>query len=72
MKGMGRGRRQCTPARDLYRILSTSITIYDSAMTLLGGPPPEGVTMPGPAHMACVKNIVDCLAVNEDDGLLFS
>jgi len=71
MEDMGRGPRQCAPAEDLYRILSTSIIIYDSAITLLGEPSSEGVTMPDPAHIACVKNILASLAVDEDDGLLF-
>lgn len=71
MKGMGRGPGRSVPAKDIYRILATSITIYDSAITLLGEPSPDGVTMPDPAHIACVKNILASLAVDEDDVLFF-
>jgi hypothetical protein len=72
MKGTGRGPGQSAPAKDLYRILSTSIIIYDLAITLLGEPSPEGVSMPDPAHMACVRNILAFLAVDEEEDLSFS
>jgi len=47
----------------LYRILCTSISIFDSAMTLLGDPPPGGVTMPGPAHIACISAMLGSLGI---------
>jgi hypothetical protein len=62
-------------ADDLHRILSTSISIFDSAITLLGEPSDCGVQMPGSAHIACIKNILTCLGIgDEDEGkdLLFS
>jgi hypothetical protein len=59
--------RQCD-ANDLHRILSTSISIFDSAITLLGEPSADGVQMPGPAHIACMRNILSCLGIGEDEG----
>jgi hypothetical protein len=53
---------------DLHRILSTSISIFDSAITLLGEPSADGVHMPGPAHIACMRNILCCLGIGEDEG----
>lgn len=53
-------------ADDLLRILSTSISIFDSAITLLGEPSSGGVQMPGPAHIACIRNILSSLGVGED------
>jgi hypothetical protein len=47
----------------LYRILCTSISIFDSAITLLGDPPPEGVTMPGSAHIACIRAMLGSLGI---------
>lgn len=52
-------------SNDLYMVVSTIILIYDTAITLFGEPPPEGVKMPGPAHMACMRNILSSLGVGE-------
>jgi hypothetical protein len=61
-------------ADDLHRILSTSISIFDSAITLLGEPSAGGVQMPDPAHIACIRNILSSLGIGEDEreDLLFS
>jgi hypothetical protein len=32
-------------------------------MTLLGDPPPGGVTMPGPAHIACISAMLGSLGI---------
>ena len=57
---------------DLLRIVSTSILIYDSAITLLGEPSAKGVEMPAPAHVACMRNILTSLGIGkEDDGNTF-
>lgn len=57
---------------DIYRILCTSISIFDSAVTLLGSPPPGGVTMPGPAHLACVRAMLEALGIGDEEPSLFS
>ncbi len=56
----------------IYRILCTSISIFDSAVTLLGSPPPGGVTMPGPAHIACVRAMLEALGIGDEEPFLFS
>ena len=61
-----RGTR-CSLSDDLFRIVSTSISIYDSAITLLGEPPVNGVEMPGPAHIACMRNILSSLGIGEQE-----
>ena len=48
---------------ELYRILATSISIFDSAITLLGGPPACGVSFPGPAQVACMRYILHGLGI---------
>ena len=52
---------------DLFMIVSTSILIYDTAITLFDEPSPEGIKMPGPAHIACMRNILSSLGVGEDE-----
>ena len=54
-------------SRDLFVIVSTSILIYDTAITLFDEPSPEGVEIPGPAHIACMRNILSSLGVGEDE-----
>ncbi len=51
----------------LHRLLSTSIAIFDSAMTLLGGPSEEGVKMPPPALVACVRVMLGTLGVRKEN-----
>ncbi len=51
---------------ELYRILATSISIFDSAITLLGEPSTRGVSFPGPAQVACMRYILRCLGIGED------
>lgn len=53
-------------ADDLHRILSTSISIFDSAITLLGEPSACGVQMPGSAHVACIRNILISLGIGDE------
>ncbi len=54
-------------ACELHRILSTSISIFDSAITLLGDPMPEGVQLPGPAHIACIRSILASLGIGDEE-----
>ncbi len=51
---------------ELCRILATSISIFDSAITLLGEPSPCGMSLPGPAQVACMRYILQCLGIGED------
>ena len=51
---------------ELYRILATSISIFDSAITLLGEPSTCGVSLPGPAQVACMRYILHSLGIGED------
>jgi hypothetical protein len=53
--------RQHPSRADIYRLVMTSITIFDSAISLLGEPALEGITMPDPAHRACVKKLLESL-----------
>jgi len=57
--------RQSVPD-DLLTIVATSILIYDTAITLFDEPPPQGIEMPGPAHIACMRNILSSLGVGQD------
>ncbi|OPY69747.1 MAG: hypothetical protein A4E57_00997 [Syntrophorhabdaceae bacterium PtaU1.Bin034] len=57
---------------DLHRILSVSIFIFDSAISLLGEPSEEGANLPGPANVECMKNILNCLGIGEDDEFVFA
>jgi len=52
---------------DLFMIVSTSILIYDTAITLFDEPSPQGIEMPGPAYVACMRNILSSLGVGEDE-----
>ncbi len=56
----------------LYRILATSISIFDSAVTLLGEPSACGVSLPGPAQIACMRYILYGLGIGEDAQDFFS
>jgi len=40
-------------------------------MSLLGEPAREGVIMPGPASIACVRNILESLEVGKEEDDLF-
>ena len=57
---------RCSVSKDLFMVVSTCILIYDAAITLFDDPPPGGVEMPGPAHIACMKNILSSLGVGEE------
>jgi len=72
MGGEEHSLKQPMPSEGLYRVLSTSITIYHAAITLLGEPPPEGVALLDFAQIACVKNILAFLTIDDDDTLPFS
>ncbi len=75
MEDVCRGLSRRAAADNLHRILSTSISIFDSTITLLGEPSACGVQMPGSAYIACIKNILSCLGIgNEDEqeGMLLS
>jgi hypothetical protein len=56
-----------TPAYDLHRILCTSISIFDSAIRLLGEPPDEGVQLPDDAHADCIISILTNLGIGGEE-----
>ena len=56
----------------LYRIVYTSVSIFDSAIALLGDPPPEGVKMPGPAYIACIRAMLIGLGVGVEEPFPFT
>ena len=72
MERMASSERPLT-ADGLHRVVSTSISIFDSAMSLFGEPPREGFTMPGPASIACIRKILESFVLesfvgnNEED-----
>jgi hypothetical protein len=67
MKEMCHGRRASPD--DLHRILITCIHLFDSAISLLGEPSPEGVKMPSPASIVCMARLLESLGVgDEEDG----
>jgi hypothetical protein len=66
MKEVQQSSRVYVPSPALYRVLSTSISIFDSAITLLGEPAPWGVSLPGPAQIECMRYILHCLGIGED------
>jgi hypothetical protein len=57
---------RCSVSNDLFMVVSTCILIYDAAITLFDEPSPEGVEMPGPAHIACMRNILSSLGIGEE------
>lgn len=59
---------QRSVADNLHRILSTSISIFDSTITLLGEPSAGGVRMPGSSQIACMRNILTCLGIGDEEG----
>ncbi|MGA3175656.1 MAG: hypothetical protein ABSE25_14705 [Syntrophorhabdales bacterium] len=67
MKGVRGDAKRLELDPGLHRIVRTSILIFDSAVTLLGEPPEEGVTMPGPAHIACIRSMLASLGIGEDE-----
>jgi len=54
---------RCSVSNDLFMVVTTSILIYDAAITLFDDPSPEGVDMPGPAHIACMRSILSSLGI---------
>ncbi len=55
----------------LFRLLTTTISIFDSSIGLLAGPVRDGAEMPGPAAIQCIKATLEFLGVgNEDDRAL--
>jgi hypothetical protein len=57
---------RCSVSNDLFMVVSTCILIYDAAITLFDEPSQEGVEMPGPAHIACMRNILTSLGIGEE------
>ncbi len=54
---------------DLHRILCTSISIFDSAITLLGEPPVDGMHLPDAARADCMISILTNLGIGgEEEG----
>jgi hypothetical protein len=54
-------------ADDLHRIVSTSVTIFDSAFALLSEQSPGGVTIAGRGYLECMKNVLNCLGIGEEE-----
>jgi hypothetical protein len=54
-----------------HRVVSTIVSVFSSTMSLLGEPAREGVIMPGPASIACVRNILESLEVGKEEDDLF-
>jgi hypothetical protein len=71
MKEVRQSSEEYGSSPELYRILTTSISVFDSAITLLGEPSTSGVSLPGPAQMACIGYILHCLGIGEDAPRLF-
>ena len=71
MKHVQQGSQEYAPSPELYRILCTSISIFDSAITLLGEPSACGVSLPGPAQIECMRYILHCLGIGEDEPEFF-
>jgi hypothetical protein len=67
MEDVRRRLSQHPTAGSLHRILSTSIFIFDSAITLLGEPSACGVQMPASSQVACMRNILTCLGIGDED-----
>jgi hypothetical protein len=55
-----------------HRVVSTIVSVFSSTMSLLGEPANEGVIMPGPASMACVRSILESMQVGKEEGDVFS
>lgn len=51
-------------AEDLHRIVSTSLSIFDSTFALLS-PQSPGSFVPGPGHLACTKNVLQSLGIEK-------
>jgi hypothetical protein len=66
MREVQQSSKECASSPELYRILATSISIFDSAITLLGEPSACGVSLPSPAQVACMRYILHCLGIGED------
>ncbi len=55
----------------LHKILSMSISIFDSTFSLLGEAPDGGLQVPTPGQALCVRNILTCLGIGgEEEGFL--
>ena len=54
---------QAAAAEDLHQVLSMTISIFDTAITLLGEPPEDGVKMPTGGYVACMISILRFLGV---------
>ncbi len=55
----------CRSSPEIYRILRTTIAIFDSAITLLGEPSGWGAALPDPAVIECMKRILRWLGIGE-------
>jgi hypothetical protein len=53
-------------AVDLHQVLSMTISIFDTAITLLGEPPEDGVKMPTGGYVACMISILRFLGVGPE------
>ncbi len=51
----------------LQKILSMSISIFHAAFSLLGGPSDGGVQVPTPGLAQCMRNILHCLGIGEEE-----
>jgi hypothetical protein len=66
MREMKQNSEAYVSSPELYHILATSISIFDSAITLLGEPSTGRAELPGPAQVACMRHILHCLGIGED------
>jgi hypothetical protein len=44
-----------------------SISIFDSTFSLLGEPPDGGLQVPAPGQAQCMRNILNCLGIGEEE-----
>jgi|WetSurMetagenome_2_1015567.scaffolds.fasta_scaffold70494_2 hypothetical protein len=70
IKVTGSGQRSASDAH--HRVISTVLSVFSSTMSLLGEPTNEGVIMPGPASMACVRNLLESMQVGKEEGDVIS
>ena len=66
MRKVRQGSEEYVSGPELYSILATSISIFDSAITLLGEPSAWGASLPDPAQVAYMRYILHCLGIGED------
>ena len=51
----------------LYRVLTTTVFIFDAAMGLLAEPVRDEIRMPGPASIQCIRTMLELSGVRRED-----